>query len=316
MVAVHRQDTATVEAVYAALAQAADDGHRPHLGASLIGRECARDIWYVWRWVTGGEQNGRVLRLFRHGKEEEGRMAEDLRLAGVTVVTHDDHGAQWAFSDVGGHFGGSMDGAVLGLREAPKTWHVWECKTSNTRAFAALRKNGVQQEKPEHWVQMQCYMHWSGMERAYYTCVNKDTDEIYSERVRYERGAALSAIERAKAIIEAREPPAYVNERPEYFLCKQCRHRGVCRDGLPALTHCRTCAFSEARLDGEARWHCTLHHKDLRLAEQKAGCPQYRVIAGLEAREQEDISALMRVFGARVTETTVDEGDPDDPLSF
>lgn len=317
MVAVPERDTATVEAVYAALVEAADDGHRPHLGASLIGRECARDIWYVWRWATGGVQDGRVLRLFRHGQDEERRLAEDLRRAGVTVVDRTEDGRQWSFSDLGGHFGGSMDGAVLGLLEAPKAWHVWECKTANTRSFAAIRKNGVEKEKPEHWVQMQCYMHWSGMERAYYTVVNKDSDEIYAERVRYDRSAALAAIDRARGIIESREPPPYINERPEYYLCKSCQHRGVCREGFPPLTHCRTCAFSEARLDGDGRWHCALQHKNLSLDEQRAGCAQYRVISGPEAREQEDVEKLMAVFGARTIESTVDdEGDPDDPLTF
>jgi hypothetical protein len=27
-----------------------DGGHRSHLGASLIGRECKRYLWYVFRW--------------------------------------------------------------------------------------------------------------------------------------------------------------------------------------------------------------------------------------------------------------------------
>ena len=315
MVAIPRKrDEATVEAVYAALEQAAEDGFRPHLGFSVIGRECLRAVWYGWRWVTNDKHEGRVLRLFRRGKLEEEWLAKDLQAAGVTVVTEDGHGNQWTFSDLGGHFGGSMDGAVHGLREAPKTWHVLEVKTANAKRFAKLVKDGLQKAEPRHWAQVQLYMHYSGMERGYYCCVCKDDESIYAERVHYEQEAALTLRGRAEAVITLGHPPPRINESPAYHLCKWCEHRGVCHDRLPVLTNCRTCKHSEARLSGG--WHCRLRRLELSEEAQKAGCPEYSVLPELESVVQNDVDALMKTFGARVVKSVAEEGDPDDPLTF
>ena len=59
-----------------------------------------------------------------------------------------------------------MDSALLGLPEAPKTWHVGEFKTHNQKSFDDLVKRGVEKAKPMHWDQMQAYMGLTGMERA------------------------------------------------------------------------------------------------------------------------------------------------------
>jgi hypothetical protein len=50
---------------------------RPHLGASLIGKECARQLWYTFRWVSSTSHRGQLLRLFRTGHLEEARMVSD-----------------------------------------------------------------------------------------------------------------------------------------------------------------------------------------------------------------------------------------------
>jgi hypothetical protein len=62
-----------------------DDGHRKHLGASLIGRECARELWYTFRWVKHKKFDGRMQRLFQRGHLEEGRFIEYLEGVGCTV---------------------------------------------------------------------------------------------------------------------------------------------------------------------------------------------------------------------------------------
>ena len=35
-----------------------------HLGASIIGKDCERALWYDFRWVTRWAFTGRMLRLF------------------------------------------------------------------------------------------------------------------------------------------------------------------------------------------------------------------------------------------------------------
>ena len=45
--------------------------NRTHLGASVIGRECGREVWLMFRWALDRSWGGRMLRLFARGKREE-----------------------------------------------------------------------------------------------------------------------------------------------------------------------------------------------------------------------------------------------------
>ena len=81
----------TVDAIYAAYVAEADDGFRDHLGASIIGKDCERALWYDFRWVTRSTFSGRMLRLFDTGKREEDRLVRDLRRRVGAAVVDDDH---------------------------------------------------------------------------------------------------------------------------------------------------------------------------------------------------------------------------------
>src|SRR5687768_13352697 len=174
----------TVDAIYAAYESRERGGFRSHLGASIIGNECERSLWYSFRWATRVQHAGRLLRLFQTGHLEEARLVKDLRAAGVTVMDVDPNsGKQWSFAAVDGHFGGSADGIVIGLLEAPKTAHLLEVKTHNQKSFAALQKHGVEKSKPNHYAQMQVYLSMLGLERAFYLALNKNDETIHSERI-------------------------------------------------------------------------------------------------------------------------------------
>jgi len=62
-----------------------DDGQRSHLGASLIGHECKRYLWFTFRWVYHHKFSGRQQRLFNRGHREEARFLEWLRGIGCEV---------------------------------------------------------------------------------------------------------------------------------------------------------------------------------------------------------------------------------------
>ena len=114
----------TVEAIFAAYESDNGDGFRPHLGASLIGKECERALWLDFRWAVRSKFGGRMLRLFETGQQEENRLIRNLRRIGVTVLDVDPKtGRQWRVQACGGHFGGSLDAAAIGVIEAPKSWH-------------------------------------------------------------------------------------------------------------------------------------------------------------------------------------------------
>ncbi len=222
MAALPETPTPTRDAIFGAYEADADTGFRPHLGASQIGKSCERALWYDFRWATPAEFPGRILRLFETGQLEEARLVKNLRRIGATVLEVDpETGRQWRVEAHGGHFGGSLDGVALGLLEAPKTWHVLEFKTHSAKSFRELVAKGVVEAKPQHWAQMQVYMHLTGLTRAMYLAVCKDTDDLCVERVRADADAAERLMAKAGRVINAARPPARISEDPAWFECRR-----------------------------------------------------------------------------------------------
>lgn len=278
MAAVPTNPSSTVQAIYRLHeARQAEQAPRPHLGASLIGRSCERALWYGFHWAAPRAFSGRMLRLFDRGQLEEARFVAELRGIGCEVLETDpETGKQFQFIDVDGHFGGSMDGAACGLPEASKAWHVLEFKTHNTRSFAELKVKGVREAKPEHWAQMQCYMGWSGMDRALYLAVCKDTDELYAERLEADPIAFVELVAKAERIIHANQPPARINEDPSWWVCKLCDFHAICHGESAPAMNCRTCIHSTPIPGGH--WHCGRWQEAVPLDVQPQGCEEHRFI--------------------------------------
>ena len=274
----------TVEAIYRWYEDQSENP-RAHLGASLIGRECPRELWYSFRWVTKVLFKGRVLRLFETGQLAEERFIKNLRDIGVTVYNENKQGHQYRFKDHGGHFAGSVDGVVIGIFESPKTAHLAEYKTHGEKSFNHLKAHGVQKAKPEHVAQMQVYMHYMKLTRAMYMAVNKNTDELYVERIKYEKKAALLLIRKAKDIIDADVPPTGISKDPSFYKCKFCDHADACHQGQLAEVNCRTCLHSTPI---EGGWHCNWHKAKLSYEKQIVGCEDHLFIPALVPLEVHD----------------------------
>lgn len=255
------------------------DEPRPHLGASEIGKPCDRALWYSFRWVTRKQFPGRIKRLFDTGFREEVRFLEELRGIGAEVYDRDpDTKQQHRFSAVGGHFGGSCDAIGRGLPEAPKSWAVIEFKTHGAKSFGELTKKGVEEAKPEHYAQMQVYMGLAELDRALYLAVNKDTDELHSEWIHFDKGAFTALLERAEKIIKADEPPPGISIDPAWYQCKFCDHAPICQGEIAAAKSCRTCVHASP-VDGA--WHCEAQKRNLSVEEQRVGCRQHLVLPPL-----------------------------------
>jgi len=281
------QEHPIVSAIYAAYKQRGDaEPNRGYLGASIIGHSCSRYLWYTFRACCKPEFSGRIYRFFETGDLEETRLVKDLRAIGCTVHDVDEHGNQFAVNAIGGHFSGHMDGAALGIPTAEKTWHVLEFKTHNAKSFAKLEKEGVQASKPQHYAQMQVYMGLTGMTRALYIAVNKDTDEIYAERVRFDKVAFDALMERAKRIITSTSPLERISERSDWWECHFCDAYDLCHgpqiSALPiSAINCRQCCHATPEMDGVARWSCKKHGRSLSEHDQTAACDDHLVLPGL-----------------------------------
>ena len=267
-----------------------EDKFRSHLGASIIGRECAREIWYSFHWATANHFEGRMLRLFNRGHLEEPRFVALLLMIGCEVWQADENGKQFRISGYRGHYGGSLDAVIRGIPDLPDEPVLGEFKTHGDKSFQKLKDDGVMSAKWEHFVQMQQYMGKNNLRYALYLAVNKNDDEIYAELVAFDQQQYERYAQRAAMIIDTKEAPPKINQSPGWFKCKFCDHRGVCHDDsvLPER-NCRTCMWSSVADNGE--WHCgnpdTRSEADAQgwedpiaigKEEQLKGCDRYQVM--------------------------------------
>jgi hypothetical protein len=230
---------------------------REYLGGSAVGEECERKLWYQFRHAFDDNFEGRVLRLFDRGKREEECVINDLRNAGLTVYDKDTKtGEQFRYTACNGHLSGGLDGVVIGVPEAPKTPHLLEIKTSNKRAFESLEKVGVKDAKPVHYAQMQLYMGMAELTRALYVSVCKDNDEIYTERVEFDKEFYKMLLLKAQRIIDCESAPPRISEDKNKFPCKWCSCLNLCHEHQMPLTNCKTCVHSTPVEN--AKWICGL----------------------------------------------------------
>lgn len=266
-----------------------ENRYRSHLGASIIGNECARQVAYGWRWGLNRPPRGRkaesavqghsrLMRLFNRGHLEEARFIALLLTIGVQVYQQDDKGNQLRISEFGGHFGGSCDSVLVGVPDLPPGVPcLGEYKTHNQKSFDSLTKEGVERAKPEHFVQMQMYMGGLGLLYALYLAVNKNDDALHAEIVQAIPSCYEHFKDRAARIIfEPKLPPRIRSASPSFHICKNlCDYRDLCFHTVAPAVNCRTCAFSIPEKDGT--WLCMHHGHILSKEDQIAGCADYRV---------------------------------------
>lgn len=266
----------TITSINTSLEGRQGKGFRKHLGASLIGRKCPRQLWYVFRWAKRAWFTGRMLRLFQRGQEEEIRIVNYLRAAGIHVLDEDPAtpGTQFRISDWDDHFGGSLDGKLYGAPEYPNLWILGEFKTHNDKSFKDVKKKGVRESKYEHFVQSQIYMHYEELPAALYFAVNKNDDEMSVQVIEYEPEVAAIHIDRAgKVIFSPIPPPRLPNANIGWYICNWCDYKQTCHNDEPKDMNCRTCVNSEPVAN--QTWSCKHFRVNLTHQDQLLGCQEH-----------------------------------------
>ena len=153
---------------------------------------------------------------------------------------------------------------------------------SNTQARTDLLDR---LSKPQHAAQMQVYMHLTGISRALYVAVCKDTDALHIERVDADKDMAERLIEKAGRVIFAQRPPSRISEDPAWYECRMCAHHDVCHGGGAAAVNCRTCLHATPV---EGGWHCARHDRMQASQEQRGACERHLFITDLVPGEVTD----------------------------
>jgi hypothetical protein len=95
-----------------------------------------------------------------------------------------------------------------------------------------------------HWAQMQAYMLLTGMDRAMYLAENKDTADLYEERVALDKPEAERLVQRAERIVAAVEPPPRLSTDPAWHVCKYCPFHAQCHGTAVPVPTCRSCTHA------------------------------------------------------------------------
>lgn len=262
-----------------------DDGHRTHLGASVIGNPCRRYSWYVFRWVKHVKFSGRMLRLFNRGHREEERLITYLRGIGATVWAYDEQGNQIRVSDVNGHFGGSLDGVIV----LPPKYNIsepmlLELKTQKDgdgpNGFGELQKKGMPVAKPVHFAQTSTYGYKMGFRYCVYVVANKNNDDIEIQIVKLDLQLGQHMIMKAEGIINSPSAPPRLSENPQMRECKYCDFNTVCHQGAASDMNCRSCHMAQPVADKQWFCHHAAHRAIIPIQVIKTGCKEWRPIAG------------------------------------
>lgn len=217
--------------------EAAIEQRRNYIGASSIGRDCARALWYEFNGFPRQPRKADLIWAAEDGHRSEDLIASRLRkVRGITLWTHDDNGEQYGFSLLNDKYQGHADGVILGLPQSPKTPHVWENKAKNDKDFATFAKIKAERGEKEtlerwneqYYVQAQVMMHHFNLTRHYLTVCTPGGRHINSCRTEYKAEVALKALDRAMKLIEAKAEPPRISDKPDFFKCKWCEFKDVC----------------------------------------------------------------------------------------
>jgi CRISPR/Cas system-associated exonuclease Cas4 (RecB family) len=210
-------------------AKHAEEKPRDYIGASMMGHECSRAIWYSGNNTKGQAWPVKTLLKFEDGHRTEDLMAERLRMLPF-IRLH----SQQAEIDLG-FIKGHIDGVIEGLCESIVP-HVWECKAVDEDGFKKLQKavavhgeyEAMKQWEHRYYVQAVLYMHGMGISRHYLTVATPGGRDFMAVRTRENPAYAKSIIERGRRIAQSKEPPEKISLRPDHWQCRLCQYAGVC----------------------------------------------------------------------------------------
>jgi len=111
-----------------------NDGHRNHLGASLIGHDCKRYLWYVFRWCLAPSHPGNIMRLFQRGHREEPNFIEYLEGIGCKVWVDDLENNQLFYNQEIDHYSiNSPTHAQLDIDVSDNPQHIKRAKADGVK---------------------------------------------------------------------------------------------------------------------------------------------------------------------------------------
>lgn len=202
-----------------------EDDTRDYIGASSIGSECLRQIWYQFKGVRSEGVPPRIRRTWAIGKHLEGLILDWLDSSGITIERLWGDLKSQKVPDFRGHLDSVWVNRGKYL-QVPKA--IIEIKTAKDASFKMFVKKGAKVWNPQYYAQVQSYMGMSNIYSTYILVLNKDNSEISDELVLFDEDCYKQLEEKALMIANAVVMPPRVNDSPLFYKCKMCQYNKVC----------------------------------------------------------------------------------------
>ncbi len=224
-----------------ALQRQALQQQRNYLGASALGAPCDRALQYgYWQTPVDADKarSGQTYRRFAAGHAFEQLAAGWLNDAGFTLQTHNENEEQYGFTALDGRFQGHIDGIITAVPQdielACPT--LWEHKALNNKSWQALVKQGVSLAHPVYAAQIALYQAYMAEtipceHPALLMAINKETAELYFERIPFDAALAQRISDRAVNVLQACQANDLlprITREPAYYLCRCCQWQTRC----------------------------------------------------------------------------------------
>lgn len=197
-----------------------DDEERDYIGASSIGSDCLRQIWYQFNGVKAEKVPTKFRRTWAIGKNLENLIIDWLIDAGIRVERLN----FTLESKVVPRFQGHIDSLIFfGDRGS-----ILEVKTAKDASFKIFVKKGVKIWNPQYYAQIQSYMGMLEVNSAYILVLNKDNSALSDEFVIFDPVFYKKLEEKAQMIYGAHVEPPRINGSPLWYQCKCCKFNKVC----------------------------------------------------------------------------------------
>lgn len=206
---------------------------RAYLGGSRLGEECARKLQYEYRGAKRKPIGATTHNIFAIGHASEDAVAKLLGEI-FDLRTEKPNGKQFGFSVAGGRIAGHIDGVICGGPEELGPYpYLWEAKAVAHKYWMAIKRNGVAKERPVYAGQVATYQAYMELTEnpALFSVCNRDTGEVYFERMPFDPALAQECSDRGVSVLQAEDagellPRPYPDET--FFKCRFCDFAEEC----------------------------------------------------------------------------------------